>query len=192
MLSIDLQGEVREISKKSDTKLSRVNGLVPCVLYGGAEVVHFLVNAIKFEKVYITPNVYVVNLSIDGKSYKAIIKDIQFHPVTDAPMHVDFYEISETKPFTVKIPVNIVGVSDGVKQGGKLQVKLRKLRVNGLLKDIPTNLDVDITPLAIGQSVKIGTLEYKGLTILENKNGVVCTVNLTRAVRAAQQEANKK
>ncbi|HPM13437.1 MAG TPA: 50S ribosomal protein L25/general stress protein Ctc [Bacteroidales bacterium] len=193
MQSIELQGQLRPTIGKTESKLTRVSGSIPCVLYGGTENVHFTIDEIAFSKVYITPIVYVVHLVIDGKTYKAIIKNIQFHPVTDKALHVDFYEIFDNKPFSIKLPVNIIGVSEGVKQGGKLQLKMRKIKVKGLLKDLPEVLDVDITKLGIGQSVKMDSLNYSNLTIEESKSAVVCSVNLTRsAARAMQQEGGKK
>ncbi|MDR2962438.1 MAG: 50S ribosomal protein L25/general stress protein Ctc [Bacteroidales bacterium] len=193
MLSIELQGTKRTTANNAETKQSRANGNIPCVLYGGSENLHFSVNRIAFDKVYISPNVYVVELNIEGKKHKAIVKDIQFHPTTDAPIHVDFLEISDNKPFTIKLPIKLNGVAEGVKQGGKLQQKMRKLKVNGLLKDMPATLDVEISKLTIGQSVKIDTLNFNGLTILDPKSAVICSVNLTRsAARAMQEAANAK
>jgi len=192
MQSIELQGQLRTAIGKSESKLNRVSGSIPCVLYGGKENIHFTVDEIAFSKVYITPIVYVVNLSIDGKSYKAIIKNIQFHPVTDKVLHVDFYEILDNKPFSIKLPVNIVGVSEGVKQGGKLQVKMRKIKVKGLLKDLPDVLEIDITKLGIGQSIKMESLQFTNLVIEEPKTAVVCSVNLTRSAARAMQQDGKK
>ena len=193
MQTIELKGQERKVIGKAESKLNRVSGNIPCVLYGGKENIHFTVEQIPFNKVIITPNVYVVLLSIDGKDFKAILKEVQVHPVTDAVLHVDFLQITDDKPFSIKLPIKITGVSDGVKQGGKLQIKMRKVKVNGLLKDIPNVLDVDITKLGIGQSVKIDSLSYKNLTIEEPKSAVVCSVNLTRsAARAIQETAVKK
>jgi large subunit ribosomal protein L25 len=192
MQSIELQGQLRTAIGKSESKLNRVSGSIPCVLYGGKENIHFTVDEIAFSKVYITPIVYVVNLSIDGKSYKAIIKNIQFHPVTDKVLHVDFYEILDNKPFSIKLPVNIVGVSEGVKQGGKLQVKMRKIKVKGLLKDLPDVLEIDITKLGIGQSIKMESLQFTNLVIEEPKSAVVCSLNLTRSAARAMQQDGKK
>lgn len=190
MQSINLQGELRASVGKTQSKNSRVEGKIPSVLYGGAENIHFTIDEIPFEKAYITPVVYYVNLQIDGKPYKAIIKNIQFHPVTDRPLHVDFYEINDEKAFSIKLPVSLVGTSEGVKQGGKLQIKMRKLKVNGLLKDMPESLQVDVSHLKIGQSIKIETLSFPNLQIEELKSSVICSVNLTRsAMRAAQENA---
>lgn len=191
MQIIELQGQLRSAIGKTESKLTRVSGSIPCVLYGGKENVHFSVNSIAFSKVYITPVVFIVHLIIDGKTYKAIVKNIQFHPVSDKVLHVDFYEIEDAKPFSIKLPVNITGVSEGVKQGGKLQMKMRKIKVNGLLKNMPEKIDIDITKLGIGQSIKMETLQLSNLVIEEPKSAVVCSVNLTRSAARALQEGKK-
>jgi large subunit ribosomal protein L25 len=193
MQVIELQGQTRESIGKHETKLIRINGNIPCVLYGGKENIHFTIQKIPFNKVIITPNVYVIKLTIDGKEVNAIVKDLQFHPVSDDVLHVDFQQIFEDKPFSIKLPIKIVGVSDGVKQGGKLQIKMRKLKVNGLLKNMPNVIEIDISHLNIGNSVKIDSLKVANLTFEEPKNAVVCSVNLTRsAARALQAEPAKK
>jgi len=193
MQVIELQGQTRESIGKHETKLIRINGNIPCVLYGGKENIHFTIQKIPFNKVIITPNVYVIKLTIDGNEVNAIVKDLQFHPVSDDVLHVDFQQIFEDKPFSIKLPIKIVGVSDGVKQGGKLQIKMRKLKVNGLLKNMPNVIEIDISHLNIGNSVKIDSLKVANLTFEEPKNAVVCSVNLTRsAARALQAEPAKK
>jgi len=189
MLSLKLQGELRTDLGKKATKAVRVSGNIPCVVYGGEEIIHFTVDAIAFNKVFITPNVYVVEIQLGKTEFKAVVKEIQFHPVTDKVLHVDFYQVFEDKAFNIQLPINIIGTSPGVMQGGKLQIKKRKLRVNGLLKDMPTSLDVNITGVNIGQSVKIPSLSYENLTLLEPKNAVVCSVNLTRAATKAANES---
>lgn len=193
MQVIELQGQTRESIGKHETKLIRINGNIPCVLYGGKENIHFTIQKIPFNKVIITPNVYIIKLTIDGKEVNAIVKDLQFHPVSDDVLHVDFQQVFEDKPFSIKLPIKIVGVSDGVKQGGKLQIKMRKLKVNGLLKNMPNVIDIDISHLNIGNSVKVDSLKVANLTFEEPKNAVVCSVNLTRsAARALQAEPAKK
>ena len=193
MQVIELQGQTRESIGKHETKLIRINGNIPCVLYGGKENIHFTIQKIPFNKVIITPNVYIIKLTIDGKEVNAIVKDLQFHPVSDDVLHVDFQQVFEDKPFSIKLPIKIVGVSDGVKQGGKLQIKMRKIKVNGLLKHMPNVIDIDISHLNIGNSVKIDSLKVANLTFEEPKNAVVCSVNLTRsAARALQAEPAKK
>lgn len=180
MLTIDLAGQSRTNLGKKESKHLREAGLIPCVLYGAGENTNFTVEAKAFDKVFITPNVYVVNLNLDGKAHKAIVKEIQFHPVTDNVLHVDFLEISDDKPFAVKLPIKITGHAEGVKLGGKLKVKMRKMRVSGLLKDLPSELEIDITSLGLGQSIKLAALSFDGLTIEEPKSSVVCSVLATR------------
>ncbi len=189
MLTIELAGQSRTNLGKKESKALRANELVPCVLYGTGENVNFTVDAKSFNKVIVTPNVYVVLLNIDGKVRKAIIKEVQFHPVSDAVMHVDFLEIVDNKPFTTKLPIKIEGHSEGVKQGGKLKVKMRKMKVSGLLKDMPSELVIDITSLGIGQTIKLSSLSFNGLTIEEPKTSVVCSVFVTRDVAATAAAA---
>ncbi len=180
MLTIDLAGQSRTNLGKKDSKELRAKGLIPCVLYGLGENKNFTVEAKAFDKVYITPNVYVVVLNIDGKEHKAILKEVQFHPVTDNVLHVDFMEVTEDKPFMVKLPIKITGHAEGVKLGGKLKVKMRKMRVSGLMKDLPAELVIDVTSLGLGQSVKLTSVSFDGLTIEEPKSSVVCSVLATR------------
>lgn len=180
MLTIDLAGQSRTNLGKKDSKELRAKGLIPCVLYGMGENVNFTVEAKAFSKVYISPNVYVVVLNIDGKEHKAILKEIQFHPVTDSVLHVDFLEVTEDKPFMVKLPIKITGHAEGVKLGGKLKVKMRKMRVSGLMKDLPAELVIDVTSLGLGHSIKLATVSFDGLTIEEPKSSVVCSVLATR------------
>ncbi|MFW5851945.1 MAG: 50S ribosomal protein L25/general stress protein Ctc [Bacteroidota bacterium] len=183
MKFLTVQGDLRKELGKTSSHALRIARKVPCVLYGGGEEenIHFIVDEEAFKKAYITPEVFVIDLKIEKKEYKAVIKEIQFHPVTDRVIHVDFYQVFEDKPFSIKMPINIVGDSVGVKQGGKLMIKMRKIRVFGLLADIPSKLDVDITKLQIGQSIKIPSLSYDNLEIQEPKNAVVCTVKTVRA-----------
>jgi large subunit ribosomal protein L25 len=188
MKFLTVQGDLRKELGKTSSHALRIARKVPCVLYGGEkENIHFIVDEEAFKKAYITPEVYAIDLKIEKKEYKAVIKEIQFHPVTDRVIHVDFYQVFEDKPFSIKMPINIVGDSVGVKQGGKLMIKMRKIRVFGLLADIPSKLDVDITKLQIGQSIKIPSLSYDNLEIQEPKNAVVCAVKTVRA--AAKVEA---
>lgn len=185
MLTIDLAGQSRTNLGKKESKHLRAAGSIPCVLYGVGENKNFTVEAKAFDKVIITPNVYVVVLNIDGVSHKAILKEVQFHPVTDQVLHVDFLEVTDEKPFMIKLPIKVVGHSEGVKQGGKLKVKMRKMKVSGLLKDLPSELVVDVTSLGLGQSVKLASLSFEGLTIEDPKSSVVCSVLATR-------DSNKK
>lgn len=190
MKTFDLKGNKRtELGKKSTREL-RKQELVPCVLYGGAENVHFSVVSKDFKNLVYTPNVYLVNLEIDGKKYRAVMQNIQFNTVSDEIEHVDFLEISDDKLMNIQIPVKLIGVSEGVKQGGKLMLKMRKLRVKGFPKDFPDTLDVEVSALMLGKSIKVGELSFKNLEVLDPKNAVVTTVRLTRSAISAKQQAD--
>jgi large subunit ribosomal protein L25 len=194
MKSIEVKGTARTIAEHSSEqaralKSIRKAGGVPCVLYGGEEVMHFTVPVENLRNLVYTPNVYIVDLNIDGKNIKAIMKDIQFHPVKDSILHIDFYQISEDKPIVVEVPVQMEGLAEGVKAGGKLVLQIRKLKVKALYKDIPERLVINVAHLGLGKSVKVGELSYDGLELMNVKEAVVCTVKLTRAARGAAAAA---
>ena len=140
-------------------------------------------------KLLYTPNVYIVNLVVDGTPVKAILKDLQCDFVTDRPVHVDFYQITEDKPVVFEIPVKLNGLAEGVRAGGKLALNVRKLAVKALYTQFPDTLDIDVTNLALGKTMKVGELSYEGLEIITSKEVVVCAVRMTRAARAAAAEA---
>ncbi len=170
-------------------KAIRKNNGVPCVLYGGKEIVHFTVTNEGLRNLVYTPHIYVVDLVIDGKKYNAIMKDIQFHPVKDNILHVDFYEIDEAKPIVMEVPVQLEGLAEGVKAGGKLSLQMRKLKVKALYNVIPERLVVNVSHLGLGKTVKVGELNYESLELLNAKDAVVCAVKLTRAARGAAAAA---
>ena len=198
MKSIEIKGSLRtETGKKATHSLRKSNG-VPCVLYGmqkdenGNQVAtHFTVTVDGLRKLVYTPHIYVVDLNIDGKIVNAIMKDIQFHPVTDAILHVDFLQINEENPIVMEVPVQLEGLAEGVKAGGKLALQIRKLKVKALYNLIPERLVIDVTSLGLGKTIKVGELKYEGLQLLNAKEAVVCAVKLTRAARGAQAAANK-
>ena len=192
MREISLNGQKRAETGKKASKLLRKEGLIPCNLYGekkGAnglpEASAFVVPMSELRKAIYTPHVYVVNLSIDGTEHKAVIKELQFHPTTDAVLHADFFEINETKPITIGIPVNLTGHAQGVRDGGKLQLQIRKINVTAPYKNIPEKLDIDVTELELGKSIKVGSLSFEGLEIATSKEVIVCSVKATRASRSA-------
>jgi large subunit ribosomal protein L25 len=189
MQTFDLKGTKREAGGKKAAKALRASGNVPCIVYGGENEITFSVAEGDFRNLIYTPNVYIVNLNIDGTVKTAILKDIQFHPVSDRILHVDFLEIFDNKPTTIAIPVKLVGNSEGVKAGGKLQLEMRKLNVKGLPANLPDNLEIDITNLGLGKTIQVGELAYENLEILNAKNAVVVAVKLTRAARAAAEAA---
>lgn len=192
MKTFELKGSVRDGLGKKATKACRATDSVPCVLYGVADNVHFTSTVSELRKLIYTPEVYVVNLDVDGKQCKAIMKDLQFHPVSDKVLHIDFLQITEDKPVTFEIPVRLTGLSEGVKAGGKLSLEMRKLKVKGLYTDFPEAISVDVTSLGLGKSVQVRTLKLDKLEILNNKNAVVAQVKLTRAARGAAAAAASK
>ncbi|HJX72152.1 MAG TPA: 50S ribosomal protein L25, partial [Bacteroidales bacterium] len=148
-----------ELGKKSTRKL-RTGGNVPCAMYGGEEAIHFYAHENSFKDLIYTHHVHMVNFNVDGKPHKAILKEIQFHPVTDKILHIDFVEISEKKPAVVKVPVQLKGNSVGIKNGGKLRQRRRVLKVKGLIGDMPDVLEIDITDLNIGHSYKVRDIQF--------------------------------
>lgn len=188
MKSVALSGNKRAERGTSNAKSLRKEEKVPCVIYGGKENIHFTVNEIAFGKIVNTPEVFFIDLDIDGTTIKAIIKDVQYHPVTDRTIHVDFLEVSEDKAVTVKLPIKLVGNAKGVINGGKLRTVTRKLRVNGLPSALPEFIEIDITELKIGQSIKVEEIKGDGLTFLDAPNAVVVAVKRSRVVVADEEE----
>ena len=185
MKTFELKGTVRTDLGKKATKAVRISEAVPCVLYGGAENTHFTATAGDLRKAIYTPEVYLINLDVDGKKCKAIMKALQFHPVTDKVLHIDFLEVSENKPVIVEIPVKLEGLAAGVKAGGKLALQMRKLRVKGNYSKIPENIVIDVTSIELGKTIQVGNVSVKDLEILNAKNAVIAQVKLTRAARGA-------
>ena len=192
MKEINVAGKVRTVTGKKASKELRKEGIVPCNLYGEKKGENGLPEALAFtasfselRKAVYTPHVYVVNLNIDGQEHKAIMKELQFHPTTDALLHVDFYEVNETKDITVGIPVNLTGHAQGVRDGGRLNLSIRKIDVTAPYKNIPEKLDIDVTDLQLGKAIKVGQLQFDGLKIATSPEVVVCSVKATRASRAA-------
>jgi large subunit ribosomal protein L25 len=196
MKEISVSGKKRTDVGKKASKLLRKEGLVPCNLYGEEKdkdgkpvALAFTASMAELRKAVYTPHVYVVNLNIDGKEHKAIMKELQFHPTSDALLHADFFEINETKAITVGIPVNITGHAQGVRDGGRLSLSIRKINVTAPYKQIPEKLDIDVTELQLGKAIKVGQLSFEGLEIATPKEVIVCSVKATRASRSAAAEA---
>ena len=191
MKEFTLNGEMRETVGKKASKLMRKEGMIPCNIYGehtadGQPVAHsFAISMAELRKVVYTPHIYMMNINIDGVARKAVIKELQFHPVTDALLHVDFYEVNEEKPITVGIPVKLNGLAQGVRDGGKLNLSIRKLNVTAPYKQIPEVLDIDVTNLELGKSIKVRDLSFEGLELATPADVVVCSVKATRASRSA-------
>lgn len=196
MKSISICGTSRTDLGKKATKEVRKAGLVPCVMYGekkdanGApEAVHFTVSAKEIDKCVYTPNIYLVNITLDGVEHKAVMREIQFHPVKDNVLHVDFYEVTEEKPIVMAVPVAPQGLAAGVRAGGKLVTMVRKLKVRAPYAQIPEKLTIDVTALELGKSIKCGELSYEGLELVTPKEVVVVSVQMTRAARGAAAAA---
>ena len=190
MKEITVKGQQRTDTGKKATKLLRKEGLIPCNLYGEAETaLSFSTSMSEIRKAIYTPDVYVVNLNIDGKEHKAIIKELQFHPTTDALLHADFYEINEKKAITIGIPVKLNGLAQGVRDGGKINLSIRKINVTAPYKQIPEILNIDVTNLQLGKAIKVGELSFEGLEIATSPEVVVCSVKATRASRSAAAAA---
>ena len=188
MKSVEIQGTSRATSEtKATIKAVRNSGLVPCVLYGGEKPLHFTTPLASFKLLVFTPDSYLVNLEVDGKKVQAVLQETQFHALTDEMLHADFMQVFEDKAVVMEVPVKLTGTSTGVLAGGKLQVKLKKLKVKALPKNLPDSVTVDISNIGIGQSVKVGALAAKGFDFVSSANSVVVTVRVTRA---AAQEAN--
>ena len=192
MKEITLEGTKRAETGKKATKLLRKEGMVPCNVYGekrgedGLPVaLSFAVSERELRKIVYTPHIYVINLVIDGESHTAVLKELQFHPVTDAVLHVDFYEVNDQKPITIGIPVKLNGLAQGVRDGGRINLSIRKINVTAPYQDIPEHLDIDVTSLQLGKSIKVGDLHFEGLELATPADVIVCSVKATRASRSA-------
>jgi large subunit ribosomal protein L25 len=217
MKTFQLQGEPRVGLGKKAVKELRKESLIPAVLYGsspvampyegkvsegdklvdlgdnkGIIVTDFTVSQENVRKLIYTPEIFIIDLDIKGnKKVKAILKDIQFHPVTDEILHIDFLEVFDEKPIVMEVPVALEGHAEGVKAGGKLSLEMRKLKVKAVYTEIPEKLVVNIDSLGLGKTIQVGSLQFPGLELMNAKNAVVCAVKLTRAARGAQAAAGK-
>ena len=192
MKSITIKGSERESVGKVATKALRNAGAVPCVLYGGDQPVHFSADERAFKTLVYTPNAHTVVIEVEGgKSYNAVLQDIQVHPVSDKILHLDFYQLFDNKEVTMEVPVRIVGTSPGVLLGGVLRLNQRKLKVKALPANLPDFLDADISPLEMGNKIYVTALANEKYKILHPDNTVVCQVRISRAAMKAAQEAAK-
>jgi large subunit ribosomal protein L25 len=188
MKLVSMSGSPRENVGKKDAKILRRQGLIPCVLYGGKEQIHFTLTELQFKDVVYAPEACLIKLSVNNKEYETILQDIQFHPVTDRIIHADFLEVSAGKPVQIEVPIKVKGSSPGVIKGGKLHIKQRKLKVRGLVDVIPAELDVDISKLDIGDSILVGELAQKGIEFMNVPNSVVVMVKVTRVIALVGDE----
>lgn len=194
MKEIEVTGKKRSTIGKKSSKNLRKEGFIPCNLYGEAKDENGAPKALAFtcpmnelRKIVYIPHIYVINLIIDGESHTAILKELQFHPVTDALLHVDFYEVNDQKPITIGIPVKLTGLAQGIRDGGRMNLSIRKINVTAKYQDIPEHLDIDVTDLKIGKSIKVGDLHFEGLEMATSKEVVVCSIKATRKSNAASK-----
>ena len=194
MKTFQLEGAVRQIAetsadRKRALKQIRKNNEIPAVIYGGEEVVHFTVSVDAVRGLIYTPEIFLVELNLDGKKVNAVLKDIQFQAVNDTIVHMDFLEVFDNKPVIVDVPVVLEGHAEGVKAGGKLTLRMRKLSCKGFYNQIPEKLFVNVETLGLGKSMQVGELSFDNVELTNAKNAVVCAVQLTRAARGAAAAA---
>ncbi|WP_449026033.1 50S ribosomal protein L25/general stress protein Ctc [Porphyromonas endodontalis] len=185
MKTFQLNADLREGLGKKATKSLRKQGIIPAVIYGGEATHHLTVTQDAVRNLIYTPEIFDIDLSVAGKTYKAVLKDIQFHPVTDEILHIDFLEVNKDKAIEMEVPVVLEGHAAGVRAGGKLVLEMRKLRVKAIYDQIPERLHINVENLELGKSMQVGALSFEGLEIMNAKNAVVCAVRLTRAARGA-------
>ncbi len=180
MKTIKISAEKRtELGKKSTRDLRKADH-VPCVMYGGAEVIHFHAHENDFRHIVYTPNAFIIEIKINGGVHKAVMQELQFHPVTDKLNHIDFVEVFDDKPVTIEIPIKLTGIAIGLKDGGKTRQRRRVLKVRGLIKDLPDTLDIDITDVGVSDVIKIGDLSYDNLEILDPKRSMIFAIVSSR------------
>ena len=187
MKSVSISGSLRENVGKKDAKAQRGQGMIPCVIYGGKEQKIFVVEERQFQKLLYTPEVQYVELNIDGAAYTAIVQDSQYHPITDKLLHVDFLEVVDGKPITIEIPFKLTGTSPGVLKGGFLKKRVRKLKVRGLLANVPECITADISNMELNDVIKVSDIQVENLTIVDNANKVLAAVLPTRNVVATEE-----
>ena len=187
MKSISIKGTKREVVGKKEAKRLRAEGFVPGVLYGGNETIHFYASEKEFKPLIYTPNVYIVNLDIDGTVYQSIIQDKQFHPVEEQLIHVDFLRTSDDKTVKVEIPVKTEGFAKGIRKGGKLKLNLRTLKVKAMVKDLPDCITINVDDLDLGQTIKVGSLQRDNIEFLNAKAVPIVAIIATRAAKATKK-----
>ena len=188
MKTVVVKGQKRETVGKKEAKKLRSQEIIPAVLYGGEEAIHFAVPFSELRKLVYTPSVYLIDLDIDGQVHKALMQDVQWHAVEEQILHIDFLRIQDDKPIKIEVPVTVSGHAKGIQAGGKLSKNLRRLKVKALAKDLPDTITVDVTELGIGQSIKVSEIEVENLELLDTKSNVIVGVNITRAAKSAAGE----
>ena len=191
MKSITIKGSQRESVGKAASKALRNAGQGPCVLYGGDNVLHFSAPELAFKNIVYTPNVYTAAIELNGKTYDAILQDIQFDPVTDKIIHIDFYQLNKSKEITIEVPIQIEGTSPGIMAGGTLRIVNRKLKVKALPDNLPDFVPVNISGLEMGNKLYVTKLAQENYKIMHPDNTVVCQIRVSRAAMKAAQDAAK-
>ena len=191
MKSITIKGSERESVGKVSTKALRNAGAVPCVLYGGDQPVHFSADERAFKNLVYTPNAHTVVIDLGKESYNAVLQDVQVHPVSDKILHIDFFQLNESKEITMEVPVKIVGTSPGVLLGGDLRLNQRRLKVRALPKHLPDFIEANISELQMGNKLYVTKVETKDFKLMHPDNTVICQVKISRAAMKAAQEAAK-
>ncbi len=189
MKTVSLSGSPRANVGKTDAAALRAQGRVPCVIYGAGEQLHFSADIRDFKEIIFTPETNLVEIDLEGKKYRTVLQEAQYHRISDKLIHADFLQVVDDKPVVVKLPVKTVGQSEGVKAGGKLNIKLRKLKVRGLINKLPESIDLNVEELTIGKGISAGDIKIEGIDILHPKNISVVSVDTTRAVQVEETAA---
>lgn len=185
MKTVVVKGQKRTALGKKESKNLRAQEIVPAVIYGGEAPIHFSVPFSELRKLIYTPSVYLIDLDIEGEVYPALMQDVQWHAVEEQILHVDFLKIDADKLIKIEVPVNITGLAKGIKEGGKLKINLRRLKVKALANNLPDVINIDVTKLGIGQSIKVSDLSVNNIEFMDNKSNVVVSVIVTRAAKSA-------
>lgn len=185
MKTVVLKGQIRESVGKKDAKKLRAKDIIPAVLYGGEEPIHFSVPFADLRKIIYTPSIYLLEIELDGEVHHAKMQDVQWHPVDEKILHIDFLKIQQGKPIRIDVPLNVSGLAKGIKMGGKLNTNLRRLKVKASAEYLPDTIDVDVTELGIGQGIKVADLNIENVEFLDVKSNVVVSVGITRAAKSA-------
>lgn len=189
MQTIHIEGNKREAIGKSASKSNRRNGNIPCVIYGKGETIHLVVSEKNLQPIIYTPNAYKIIMDVDGNSYDTVLREVQTHPVTDKLLHVDFFRLGEGKKVTITIPIKLEGSSKGVREGGKLFQKIRKIDVKGLPENLVDSIVIDVTELEVGKSIRIGDIKLNNLEVIGAPAIPVVSCNLSRAMKGAADAA---
>ncbi len=188
MKVFEINGNVREAGKTKSRKV-RNAGLVPCVVYGNGDPVHFSLDKIAIRKALIHPDVFLFKLTVEGKLHNAIIREAQFHPVFEEPIHIDFLSVNESAPVEIDLPVKLVGTAAGLTVGGRLQQQARRLRVKGILNKLPERIEVNVTSLELGKTIRVNEVSFENFVVISPPNTPIAMVDVPRAAKTATPEA---